>query len=65
MVPLIAFGDPAFLALLLVAAVVFVVLLRIAVKLAIRVLIVVAAIVAVLWLLGQFGVPVPIFGILA
>ncbi|MFW6376739.1 MAG: hypothetical protein ACOC0F_02080 [archaeon] len=63
MAPLIAFADPAFLALLLVAVVVFVVLLRIAVKLAIRVLIVVAAVVAVLWLLGQFGVPVPIFGV--
>jgi len=65
MEPLIAFGDPATLALLLVAVLVFIALLRIAVKIAIRVLIVVAAIVAVLWLLGQFGVPVPIFGVLA
>lgn len=63
MVSLIAFGDPAFWILALVAVVVFVALLRIAVKLAIRVLVVVAAIVAVLWLLSQFGVPVPIFGV--
>ncbi|MFT4891478.1 MAG: hypothetical protein ACI9YT_002410 [Halobacteriales archaeon] len=62
MTSLIAFGDPAFWILALVAVVVFVALLRIAVKLAIRVLVVVAAVVAVLWLLAQFGVPVPIFG---
>lgn len=62
MAPLLAFGDPVTLVLLLVVVVVFVALLRIAVKLAIRVLIVVAAIVAVLWLLSEFGVSVPIFG---
>jgi hypothetical protein len=63
MVPLIAIGDPVFLVLALVAVLVFVALLRIAVKLAVRVLVVVAAIVAGLWLLSQFGVPVPIFGL--
>jgi hypothetical protein len=62
-VPLQAGVDPLTIGALIVAAIVFVIALRIAVAIAIRLAIVLVVVLAILFVLSEFGVAVPIFGL--